>query len=174
MPSVQRRRYLLIALILLVPSVVGLGIFLNRSSEQTVLLEDGSTLSVVDFTTGPNEKLFLGAAWKKPALGILENTRFQTRLNAGRLVMTNMSAISWYRNGPTNSPLPSMILNNQVVAIDSQGKEHPAQFFLSGYVKEFNGGLGEMMVCIFPVPLGAAPTVRIYQMNITNEFRLKK
>ncbi len=174
MPSPKSRRYLAIALTVLGLIVAGGWIFLNRSNEPATTLDDGSILTVVDFTTGPNEKLFIGAPWKKTFIPLIEGTRLQTHLNAGFMVATNMSAISWYRTGPTNSPLANMLLNNQMVVIDSQGKEHPARHMFSGQMKGFTGGLGEFLVCSFPVPLGPEPTLRFHQMNHTNELRLKK
>ncbi|HEY1174152.1 MAG TPA: hypothetical protein VGH19_22495 [Verrucomicrobiae bacterium] len=174
MPSPKSRRYLAIALTTLGLIAIGGWVFLHQSNEPAITLDDGSTLTVVDFTTSPNEKLFIGAPWKKALMPLVKDTELQKHLNAGFMDATNNSTISWYRTGPANSPLVNMLLNNQIVAIDSQGKEHPAQHLFSGQMKGFTGGTGEFMVCVIQVPLGPEPTLRFYLMNRTNELRLKK
>jgi hypothetical protein len=100
MPSHNRRRYLAIGAVafLLIVGFI-LVSWRNRSSQWSVELDDGTTLTILDVATAPNEAIYVGASWKRPFAETFKGVGHNFKKNFGHLSVTNESAITWQWSG---------------------------------------------------------------------------
>lgn len=175
MPSPNRRRYLAIGAVafLLIVGFI-LVSWRNRSSQWSVELDDGTTLTILDVATAPNEAIYVGASWKRPFAETFKGVGHNFKKNFGHLSVTNESAITWQWSGNKARMSGAQQLADRIRLVDAAGKEHQTlpYIFFPASSSSTNGAV--CGVFLLSQSLKPPAYLRIYQAGITNEFRLKR
>ncbi|MGV3757652.1 MAG: hypothetical protein ACO1QS_19910 [Verrucomicrobiota bacterium] len=174
MPSPQRRRYVAIAAIAFLLVVSFVLVSWRNQSQWSVELDDGTTLTILDVATAPNEAIYAGAPWKRPFAETFKGVGHNFKKNFGLLSVTNESAITWQWRGNNAKMSGTQQLVDKIRLVDAAGKEHQTFLYICFPASSSSTNGPVCGVLLLGKSLKPPAYLRIYQANITNEFRLGK